>query len=299
MEQLAGTHEDTFLDTLRSRPAAPAVHDVRVVECVMRVGVIGLGHVGRNVRSRLVGLGVDVVAHDRADGGVYPRAELAACDFSVVCVGTPSLEDGSADLGDVLAAVEALPTPRVMLRSTVPPGTTSALVEKTGKQICFSPEYVGETAFSKLRWEAWAQDELFWILGGESTTTRWFAARIAEIHGAEPRVHQTTSTEAEIVKYMENSYFAVKVTFVNEFYEFCERAGADWFTVREAWLADPRVERDHTAVMPRNRGYAGRCLPKDVDALLAAADVLDLPMPLLTATREANMRYRSRSHDDD
>ena len=224
---------------------------------------------------------------------------MAACDFAVVCVGTPSREDGSAHLDDVRSAIEQLPVERVMLRSTVPPGTTDALTAQTGKTICFSPEYVGETSFSRLRWEAWAQDELFWILGGPPATTRWFAARIAEIHGPEPRLHQTSATEAEIVKYMENSFFAVKVTFVNEFYELCERTGADWFTVREAWLADPRVERDHTAVLPRSRGYAGRCLPKDVDALLAAAGDLDLPMPLLTATREANAYYRDRSQDDD
>lgn len=265
----------------------------------MRVGIIGLGHVGRNVCDRLVGLGVEVVAFDRASGEAYPGDALAGCDFAVVCVGTSSRADGSADLDDVRAAIEQLPTERVLLRSTVPPGTTDALVEQSGKQICFSPEYVGETSFSRLRWDAWAQDELFWILGGAPATTRWFAARISEIHGPEPRLYQTTATEAEIVKYMENSYFAVKVTFVNEFYELCQRTGADWFTVREAWLADPRVERDHTAVLPRERGYAGRCLPKDVAALLATAGDLELPMPLLAATREANAHYRTRSQDED
>lgn len=265
----------------------------------MRVGIIGLGHVGRNVRDRMVALGVEVVGYDRSTGDPYPHEELTGCDFSIVCVGTPpSVEDGSADVDDVLAAVERVPTRRILLRSTVPPGTTEALAEKTGKQICFSPEYVGETSFSRIRWEAWAHDELFWILGGPPEATRWFAARIAEIHGPEPRIHQCSATEAEIAKYMENSYFAVKVTFVNEFYELCRRTGADWFSVREAWLADPRVERDHTAVMPRDRGYAGRCLPKDVDAILATAQRLDLPMPLLTATREANGRYRSLSEDD-
>lgn len=261
----------------------------------MRVGVVGLGHVGRNVRGRLTGAGVDVVGYDWSSGEAYPEEDLAACDFAVVAVGTPSQEGGSADLSDVLAAVERLPTPMVMLRSTVPPGTTDMLVEKTGKQVCFSPEYVGETAFSQTGWQAWAQDDVFWILGGRAETTRWFAARIAEIHGPEPRLYQCSATEAEIAKYVENSYFAVKVTFVNEIYELCQRTGADWFTVREAWLADPRVERDHTAVLPRARGYGGRCLPKDVDAILAFADQVEMPMPLLTATREANTLYRGKS----
>ncbi len=263
----------------------------------MRVGIIGLGHVGRNIRDRLSSLGVDVVAYDRASGDPYPTSQLRDCDFTIVVVGTPPRPDGSADLADVHAAVEAAPTRRVLLRSTVPPGTTDALTRRTGKEVCFSPEYVGESAFSRMRWESWAHDELFWILGGAPGTTRWFAARMAEIHGPEPRLYQCSAVEAEIVKYMENSYFAVKVTFVNEFYDLCQELGADWFAVREAWLADPRVERDHSAVLPRDRGYGGRCLPKDVDAILAVAERLGLPMPLLSATRAANEFYRGKSDD--
>ncbi len=263
----------------------------------VRVGIIGLGHVGQNVHQRLQGLAVDVVGYDRMSDTPYPQAELSACDFAVVCVGTPSRADGSADLEQVYAAVERVPTRRVLLRSTVPPGTTDALASRTGKEVCFSPEYVGETKFSGTNWAAWA-DDLFHVLGGTPEVTRWFAARLTEIHGPEPRMLQCSAVEAEIVKYMENSYFAVKVTFVNEFYELCQRLGADWFTVREAWLADPRVERDHTAVLPRSRGYGGRCLPKDVDAILAMAEELDLPMPLLASTRAANERYRGLSADD-
>ena len=257
--------------------------------------MIGLGHVGRNVHQRLRELGVEVVGYDRACDGPYPEAELAGCDFAVICVGTPSRADGSADLEDVYAAVNQVPTRRVLLRSTVPPGTTDALVSHTGKDVCFSPEYVGETRFAGTRWTS---DDLFQVLGGSPEVTRWFAARLAEIHGPEPRLHQCSAVEAEIVKYMENSYFAVKVTFVNEFYELCQRLGADWFTVREAWLADPRVERDHTAVLPRSRGYGGRCLPKDVDAILALAEEIGLPLPLLTATKSANEGYRSLSEED-
>lgn len=263
----------------------------------VRVGVIGLGHVGRNVEERLTALGVEVVGYDRASGLPYPHEELETCDFAVVAVGTPSRADGSAEVADVHAAVEQLPVDKVLLRSTVPPGTTDALVRSTGKDVCFSPEYVGETPYSRQRWDSWANDELFSILGGAPEVTRWFAARLTEIHGPEPRVLQCAAVEAEIAKYMENSYFAVKVTFVNEFYELCQELGADWFSVREAWLADPRVERDHTAVFPRERGYGGRCLPKDVDAILAAAGARGLPMPLLAATRAANEWYRASSDD--
>ncbi len=261
----------------------------------MQVGVIGLGHVGRNVQRRLSDLGVDVVGYERTSGDPYPDEELEKCSFVVVCVGTPGLPDGTPDLADVNEAVKRVPCDHVLLRSTVPPGTTDSLAARIGKSICFSPEYFGESAFSKDRWDQWASDQLFQVLGGSADVTRWFAEQLTAIYGPQTRMFQCSAIEAEIVKYMENSYFAVKVTFVNEFFELCEKFGADWYTVREAWLLDPRVERDHTAVFPESRGYGGRCLPKDVDAILHAAAERRLAMPLLNATQRANEQYRGRS----
>lgn len=261
----------------------------------VKVGVVGLGHVGRNVENRFRELGAEVVTYDRVSGERYPERELRECSFVVVCVGTPGRPGGEADISDVVEAVRSVPCAQVLLRSTVPPGTTEALVAETGKNICFSPEYVGESKFSKDRWDGWANDRVFQILGGSADVTRWFAAALTEISGPEPQFFQCTALEAELAKYMENSYFAVKVTFANEFYELCETLGADWYTVREAWLLDPRIERDHTAVFPSARGFSGRCLPKDVDAILQAAADRGLSMPLIRATRDANEYYRRLS----
>lgn len=257
----------------------------------MKVGVIGLGHVGRNVSQRLVAKGVDVVGYDKASGAPYPTDDLSQCDFATICVDTPRGDGGEAFLSNVVDAIQELPTNRVLLRSTVPPGTTDALARATGKAICFSPEYVGESPFAQDVWERWANDQLFQIIGGASGHTRWFAAHLTEIHGPETRIFQCAAIEAELAKYMENSYFAIKVTFVNQFYDLCEALGADWFTVREAWLLDPRVERDHTAVFPRSRGFDGRCLPKDLDAIVETAKRVDVQMSVLQAVQEANARY--------
>lgn len=261
----------------------------------MKVGVVGLGHVGRNVQRRLLDLEVEVVATDRALDEPYPDDAFSDCAFVQVCVGTPGLPDGSADVADVYEAVNRVACDYVLLRSTVPPGTTAALAKETGKNVCFSPEYVGESGFSQSRWGQWAGGQSFQVLGGPPDVTQWFAERLTVIYGPEPRLFQCSAVEAEIVKYMENCYFAVKVTFVNEFFELCRALGADWYTVREAWLLDPRIERDHTAVFPDARGYTGRCLPKDVDAILQSAAEAQLDLPLLAATREANAYYRDRA----
>lgn len=251
-----------------------------------------MGHVGHNVAHRLQRAGVETVTYDIADGLPYPETELGACAFVVVSVGTPSGPDGAADVSDVIDAVKRIPCERVLLRSTVPPGTTDELVAATGKAICMSPEYVGETTFAGNSWDQWGHDQSFQIIGGEPEARQWFLATITAIEGPEIRFFECSAMEAEIIKYMENCYLATKVTFVNEFYELCQRSGANWFAVREGWLLDPRVERDHTAVFPDDRGYSGRCLPKDVDAFLDFGHTLGLPMPLMSAVRVANEHYK-------
>lgn len=66
---------------------------------------------------------------------------------------------------------------------------------------------------------------------------------------------------------MENSYLAAKVTFCNEFYEIASALDVDYNELRELWLADSRIEKTHTFVYPDERGFGGKCLPKDVSAI--------------------------------
>lgn len=78
---------------------------------------------------------------------------------------------------------------------------------------------------------------------------------------------QTDSTTAELVKYMENCWLATKVTFCNEFFDIANTFGVDYNELRELWLLDGRVGESHTIVYEENRGFGGKCLPKDTEAL--------------------------------
>lgn len=257
------------------------------------VGVIGVGHVGRITRDAL-SLRSDVVTYDSVGGDKYPGPQFAACDFLVVCVNTPSAADGSADLSQVRAAFEAMPpgVPAV-LRSTVPPGTSAMLAEDYGREVIFWPEYVGETRFVVQTMDQ-LQKAPFHVFGGlpSPTLSAWIDL-IAETYGPLVRIYQVAPGEAEIIKYMENCFFAVKTTFVNEFRSLCDALGADWQSVREGWLLDPRIERDHSDAFSSAPGFSGRCLPKDVAAILARAGEIDAGMPLLAAVADIN-QSRSR-----
>ena len=96
---------------------------------------------------------------------------------------------------------------------------------------------------------------------------------------------------AEVVKYMVNSFLALKVAFSNEFYDLCQRVGADYDLVRELWVADGRIGSSHT-IVTKERGYGGRCLPKDVAAVCASARASGSPLEIMDAAQKANASHR-------
>jgi UDPglucose 6-dehydrogenase len=261
----------------------------------LKAAVIGVGYVGRAMIDLLEPI-AQVITYDKAgDGNGYPHDRIAACDFAVVCVDTPQAPDGSCDFNNVRAALAKLPVNRVLLKSTVPPGATERLAAETGKSICFSPEYIRETKYQGDDWNRRMVSEPFTILGGEPEIRRWLIRMLTPLFGPEHVWFQCSSREAEVIKYMENSWLATKVTFVNEFYEICRVMGVDWNSVREGWLLDPRVGRSHSAVFEDDRGYGGKCLPKDVSAIIAAAASAGLETRLLKAVQKTNDNFRLAS----
>lgn len=258
-----------------------------------RVGLVGLGHVGEITRDVLAPV-CDLVEYDLAIHDEYPADALLACDFVVVCVNTPSLPDASPDLSQVEEVFAALPGHApVVLRSTVPPGTSDRLAAEHDRDVIFWPEYVGETRFALPTWERLTGDDAFVILGHAETSTglAWLDL-LAQAYGPMVRLHQTTRAEAELVKYMENAFFSVKTTFVNEMRDVCESLGLNWHRVRTGWLLDPRVERDHSDAFAAARGFSGKCLPKDLAALLSVTDDRGLDTPLLRGVLDSNARRR-------
>jgi UDPglucose 6-dehydrogenase len=257
-----------------------------------RFGIIGMGHVGSALAAALGGR-VDLVCYDRTDARPYPADDLAACAVVAICVDTPSNADGSCDLSNVIAAVEQVPNDRIWLRSTVAPGTTDELVARTGKHICHSPEYYGETPYPSLVWRNEPGDVPFLVVGGAPEARRELLDVIVPVFGPEKTYFQCPALEAELVKYMENAFLATKVTFVNEFAQICRRLGADWHLVREGWLLDPRVGRSHSAVFEPDGGFDGRCLPKDLQAIINAARAGGYEAELLAEVARSNERIRA------
>jgi len=186
--------------------------------------------------------------------------------FAFISVPTPMLPSGRCDTSIVEAVVKkwAKRVDYFCLKSTVEIGTTDYLAKKYSVKICMSPEYLGETVGHPL---TEPKRDTFIILGGKPTVTKAFAELWTLATNSYTKIYQVSAKTAELCKLMENSFLATKVIFVNEFFDLAEAEGIDYNTLREIWLADPRISRSHTYVFRHNRGFSGKCLPKDLNNL--------------------------------
>ena len=98
---------------------------------------------------------------------------------------------------------------------------------------------------------------------------------------------------AALTKYMENNFFAMKVTFCNEWYDIAKQYGVDYNELRECWLADTRINRNHTLVFPKDRGYGGKCFPKDVKGIIKDVEKLGYSADLMKSVDNVNERIRN------
>ena len=135
----------------------------------MKVAIIGMGVVGR-AQARMFGPHTHV-AYDLAQAD-YPERAISECDFAVIAVGTPPRDDGQADLEPLFCAMARLPeTMPVLIRSTVPPGTTASIQAGRSGITAHAPEFMYEGATGPwLR----ATDVPFMLLGGVSAARSWF-----------------------------------------------------------------------------------------------------------------------------
>jgi UDPglucose 6-dehydrogenase len=253
----------------------------------MKVGVIGLGVIGAAQVDMFAGH--DLVTYDPTVDDTYPADALAACNFAVICVGTPPGRDGTADLTYVETAAASLPVGLpVVLRSTVPPGTTDRLFERTGRLYCHAPEFMGENVL-----HSWQRpvDVPYMIIGGKPEATVFFRDRFTRVFPG--TIATCSARESELAKYAANLYWATRVTFINEFALICDQFGVDYENVRTAWLSDPRMSSVYTQRAGYPPGFDGRCWPKDLAALIGASTDAGYDPGFLRSIQAANDRFRS------
>jgi nucleotide sugar dehydrogenase len=269
-----------------------------------KIAVIGYGYVGKAM-ARLLYTHYEVWIYDPfinehiedLDNVYYTNDEnrINECELAVICVPTPQGKDGHCDTSIVEDTLKWLKTPLILIKSTVKPGFIDRMKKETGKRIIFSPEYIGESTYQhNYSFQTIMENTPFLILGGDKKDTSAILDLFVPILGPQKTYYQVSAKEAEVIKYMENTYFAVKVIFANEMKKICDVLGVDYYTVRTGWALDPRVDQMHTMVFPDKPGFGGKCLPKDTSAIVKAVQEAGYNPIML----EAMIKSNNKIHED-
>ena len=220
-----------------------------------------------------------------------------------VCLPTPMKSSGKCDttiVQNVLAKLSNIPGDRIaVVKSTITPGTTESwnkMFEGTGLTIVFNPEFLTEAnAVEDFK----NQNRI--IIGGPRP-----ASTIVKnvFQGAFPKVPiiKTSSTIAEMIKYVTNCFLATKVSFANEIFQICSGLNIDYDKVIEYAKYDERLGSSHWSVpgpMPLDDdsnkpafGFGGSCFPKDLNALMFLAESLGVNPSVMIGVWEKNLEVR-------
>jgi nucleotide sugar dehydrogenase len=264
----------------------------------MKIAIIGYGYVGKAMYE-LFKDHYDMCVYDPAFKHVphitEDKDEINSCDLGVICVPTPRGENGECDISIVNSVMEWLDTPLILLKSTVEIGTTRQICNQYAKNIVFSPEYCGESSYwTPYDFHTEIVETPFFIFGGFPEDISKMVDIFMPVCGPTKKYVQCRFEEAELAKYMENSFYATKIAFCYEMYEICHETGIDWNTVRELWLLDPRINPMHTSVFHENDyPFSGKCLPKDTSALAKFAEKMEYDANLLKEVLKTNERIRT------
>lgn len=256
------------------------------------LGIVGFGIVGQAVeygfKNELIFI------YDKFKPFLPLEQVCKKAEFIFICVPTPIKEDHSSiDLSIVQENVNQIAkliqgTDKIIvIKSTVIPGTTRKLSQKyPGVSICFNPEFLTEANFL----EDFVNADRT-IVGADNDLVSRRLVALYKKHFPKMPVFQTDPTTAEMVKYMANCYLSTKVTFANEMYDICQRLGLSYPEVKKLMVADHRIYDSHLDVTTE-RGFGGKCLPKDLLALRALAKNLGSDTQLLDTVWEKNLKIR-------
>jgi UDPglucose 6-dehydrogenase len=239
------------------------------------------------------GLG-DLVSQEIKSGNLIfttDKQKLSEAQVVFLCVGTPSQQDGSADLSFLFQAVDDIApylsdSCVLVSKSTVPVGTVKKISEKH-LFVASNPEFLREgNAVSDFL----NPDRI--VIGANDA--RVFEVMREVYKDFNCTKLETTLESAEMIKYASNAFLATKISFINEIANICEQTGADVLEVAKGMGLDSRIG---SSFLKAGLGYGGSCFPKDVRALNQIAGLSGYDFKLLKAVIEVNNDQRWRFYN--
>ena len=267
----------------------------------MKIGIVGNGFVGSSVAfgfSPPTGCEAEVMIYDKDESKSLNTLSdvVNESDFIFVSVPTPSNRDGSINTDIVEDVFDEMNQHNYrrdnvfLLRSTVTPGTTRKIQNNCRKlNIVFNPEFLTERS-AKFDFINQAR----FVVGGKERYTDRVEELFKWRFGESIPVVKTNYETAEMVKYMNNCYFATKVSFMNEMKQIADKCGVDWDVAVDGFIRDGRIGHSHLTVPgPDGKfGFGGSCFPKDIQAMINFAESLSIEPSVLLGAWDKNLDVR-------
>ena len=267
---------------------------------MVNVGVIGLGYVGTAVLKGFETI-TKVLTYDIAKECTEQSIGDVANKSSVVfiCVPTPMNPDGTCNTSIVETVLQEIATtnqsegssPVCVLKSTITPGTTKRLAKQyPNLTICFNPEFLTEKNYIN---DFLSQVNVILGFVNNAREVRVVNDLYRERFG-EANIILINSEEAEMVKYVANTFLATKVAYLNEIWQICQKTGINYDHMITVLNQDDRLGKTHWNVPGHDGkfGFGGTCFPKDINALIQFGNMNGQNTPLLNAVWQKNLEMR-------
>ncbi len=267
----------------------------------IKLGIIGYGFVGQAVANgfQTASGGKDtIIWYDKFKDGSSIDEVINKSEFIFVCLPTPMKQD---ETGIELSIFEEM-IPQItkytdntdkiiVIKSTVTPGTTAKFETSfPNSKFAFNPEFLTEANFL----EDFLNAERT-VIGANNDLVSRRLTVVFRQRFPKQKIFQTDPTTAETVKYFANAYLSMKVTFANFFYDYCQKLGIKYEEVKKMAAFDHRIGDTHLEVTTQ-RGFGGKCFPKDLVAIMGEFKKLGVDYSLLETMWKYNKKIR-KVHD--
>jgi UDPglucose 6-dehydrogenase len=249
-----------------------------------KIGIVGVGMVGGALERYFGKITNKIFVYDKGRG-MGSMDEVNKADIIFMCVPTPFDKNKGFDLSYIEDACAKVDGEKIIvIKSTVLPGTTETLQNKYPKhRFLFNPEFLVEATADYNMNHPERQ------IVGYTKESQSLANDLISILPSAPFKKAMPVTEAEMVKYFGNTWLALKVSFANQMFDLCQKLEIDYDTVKDSAAADSRIGNSHLDVLHSGyRGYGGKCLPKDIKALIQLGDFYGVDLKLHKTAEEIN-----------
>lgn len=267
------------------------------MERKQKIGIMGVGFVGGALRNYFEKVGgIKPLLYDPGKN-LGSVEEINQADIIFICVPTPfDKEKQSFDLSYVEDSCNNISgTKTIVIKSTVLPGTTQDLQKKYSQhKFLFNPEFLVEQTANEDMLNPNRQ------IVGYTEQSKEVAQEVLNLLPSAPYEKVINASEAEMIKYFGNNFLAVKVIFGIQMYHLCKKLSINYETVRNGASADERIGPSHLDVNHGGYfGYGGKCLNKDIRALIQLADENGIDLKLHKITEEINNRLMDEQGIED